>query len=251
MSRDSIGRLLGVALVVCLVCSVLVSLTAVGLRERQERNKLTEKRRQILQIANLYDPARPVEEQFRQIQTRIVDLEQGRFVTLEDRQALHDRSYPIPVDRDTAGIGTRARHMEIYLVARQGRLQLLILPVYGKGLWSTMYGFVALGPDLTTINGFGFYQHGETPGLGGEVDNPAWRAKWPGKSVYDQDNRLRIEVLKGTVDPRSPESRYQVDGLAGATLTARGVSNLLRFWLGENGYQPLLHQLRSTGGVLP
>ena len=103
MSRDSIGRLLGVALVVCLVCSVLVSLTAVGLRDRQERNKLSEKRRQILQIANLYDPARPVEEQFRQIQTRIVDLEQGRFVTLEDRQALHDRSYPIPVDRDTAG----------------------------------------------------------------------------------------------------------------------------------------------------
>lgn len=251
MSRDSTARLLGVAFGVCLICSILVSLTAVGLRERQERNKLLEKRRQILQIANLYDPGRPVEEQFRQIETRIVDLNEGRFTTLEDPQALHDRSTPIPDELDLAGIGTRSRHKQVYLVAHQGRLQQLILPVYGKGVWSTMYGFIALGPDLTTITGFGFYEHGETPGLGGEIDNPAWRAQWPGKQVYDREGRLRIEVLKGTVQPDQPLTRHQVDGLSGATLTARGVSNLLRYWLGEQGYQPLLDHLRATGGVLP
>lgn len=253
MSRDSTFKLLGVAFCLCLVCSILVSAAAVGLKERQESNKKTEKRRNILQIANLYEPDKPVEEQFKKVQVRIIDLEKARFTDSDDQSAATDKGaknqYKIPAEKDIAGIQSRSRFIEAYLVADGGRLKQLILPVYGKGLWSTMYGFIALGPDLSTVTGFGFYEHGETPGLGGEIDNPVWRGKWPGKMVYDQDGNLSIKVVKGTVDIKAPGARHKVDGISGATLTARGVSNLLGYWLGENGYQPFLENIRKSAEV--
>jgi len=179
MSRDSRAKMLGVAFVLCLVCSILVSAAAVGLKARQERNKETEKRRNILQIARMYDPSKTVDEQFSKVRARMVDLEKGQFAdSAVAVKELHD----IPAELDSAGIRSRPRVMEVYLVEEQGRLAQVILPVYGKGLWSTMYGFIALGPDLSTVTGFGFYQHGETPGLGGRSITPAgWqngRASW-------------------------------------------------------------------------
>jgi Na+-transporting NADH:ubiquinone oxidoreductase subunit C len=249
MARDNTLRILGVAFCVSLVCSVLVSVAAIGLKEQQERNKSGEKKRNILQIARLYDPSRPVEEQFSRVKVRSVDLEKGSFVPVPPGEK--PQPYVIPAGKDLAGIRSRPRFVEVYTVEEGGRLSQLILPVYGKGLWSTMYGFIALGPDLSTVTGFGFYEHGETPGLGGEIDNPVWRGKWPGKAVYDQNGELRIEVIKGEVDPQAPDARHKVDGISGATLTARGVSNLLTYWLGENGYQPLLLGLKKSGGVLP
>jgi len=256
MSKDSTLRLLGVAFCLCLVCSVLVSVAAVGLKDRQESNKKSEKRRNILQIAKLYEPGRSVEEQFEKVQTRIIDLEKGRFAdpSISDVNAAEKGGtgrYSIPADKDSAGIRSRPRFVEAYLVMEGGRLQQIILPVYGKGLWSTMYGFIALGPDLSTVRGFGFYEHGETPGLGGEIDNPVWRGKWPGKMVYDKGENLRIEVVKGAVDAGIPGAEHKVDGISGATLTARGVGNLLNYWLGKNGYQPFLHNLRKSGEVAP
>ena len=127
------------------------------------------------------------------------------------------------------------------------QLQQLILPVHGKGLWSTMYGFVSLASDLTTVRGFSFYEHGETPGLGGEIDNPNWKQQWQGKRIYGENGELRIEVVKGTVDKNDPNAVFKADGLAGSTLTARGVDNLLKYWLGEDGYQPFLERLAKQG----
>lgn len=256
MSRDSTVRVLAVAFVLCLVCSVLVSAAAVGLRERQERNKLAEKRKNILLAADLYEPGLPIEEQFGRVEPRIVDLQTGRFAQGLDPAAFDSRSaardpqtrVEIAPERDLAGIKTRSRYKDVYLVLDgEGRLRQLILPVHGKGLWSTMYGFVSLGDDLTTITGFSFYEHGETPGLGGEIDNPAWKGQWPGKRVFDQAGRLRIEVLKGAVDRASKDAIHQVDGISGATLTARGVSQLLRYWMGEDGYRPFLATLETEG----
>ncbi len=97
------------------------------------------------------------------------------------------------------------------------------------------------------MRGFSFYEHGETPGLGGEVDNPNWKQQWPGKKVYDEQGKLRITVLKGTVDRNAPDAVYQADGLAGSTLTARGVDNLLKYWLGADGYRPFIEQLQQRG----
>src|SRR5690606_17188592 len=113
---------------------------------------------------------------------------------------------------------------EVYLVNdAQGQLERIILPVHGYGLWSTLYGFMALESDLNTVVGLGFAEHGETPGLGGEVDNPSWKAKWPGKKVY-KDGEVELGLIKGTVDPSSANADWQVDGLSGATLTSNEVS---------------------------
>lgn len=250
MSRDSTSKVLTVAFLVCVACSILVSAAAIGLKSRQEQNQEVEKRRNILQIARLYDPAQPVDAQFEKVKSRIVDLASGQFVDAGDRDVNAASSrYVIPPEEDLAGIKARPSFMEVYLVEEAGVVQQVILPVYGKGLWSTMYGFIALGPDLTTVRGFGFYQHGETPGLGGEIENRNWLGKWPGKVVYDEKGAVKLSVIKGEVDPGAVDARYKVDGLSGATLTARGVSNLLAYWLGENGYQPFLDELRKSGGV--
>ena len=245
MSRDSTSKVLTVAFLVCVACSILVSVAAIGLKSRQEQNQEEEKRRNILQIARLYDPAQPVDAQFAKVKSRIVNLESGEFVAA----ASVDSRYEIPAAQDLAGIKSRSRTMDVYLVEEQGVLQKVILPVYGKGLWSTMYGFIALGPDLTTVSGFGFYQHGETPGLGGEIENRNWLAKWPGKVVYDEQGAVKLSVIKGEVDAAAADARHKVDGLSGATLTARGVSNLIAYWLGENGYQPFLERLAMDVGA--
>lgn len=253
MSRDSTQKILGVAFALCLVCSILVSTAAVGLRERQEQNKIEEKKRNILQAAGLYQAEVSVEEQFRKIQTRVVDLQEGDFsdkfdpATFDNRKAARnpDTSYVIPAGSDLADIKVRSRYMDVYLILDGNSLQQLILPVYGKGLWSTMYGFISLSNDFTSVKGFAFYEHGETPGLGGEIDNPLWKKQWAGKKIYGESGELRIEVLKGTVDRNSENAVYQADGLAGATLTARGVGNLLKYWLGENGYKPFIERLKK------
>jgi Na+-transporting NADH:ubiquinone oxidoreductase subunit C len=255
MSKDSTAKVLSVAFLLCVICSILVSAAAVGLRERQERNKLEEKNKNILQAAGLYEVDIPVENQFSKIQTRIVDLQTGEFTAEFDTKTFDSRvtardpetSYRISSDLDLAAIKTRSRYMDVYLVMDNDILQQLILPVHGKGLWSTMYGFISLANDFSTVNGFAFYEHGETPGLGGEIDNPSWKKQWPGKKVYDEAGKTRIEVLKGTVDKNSQDAIYQADGLAGATLTARGVGNLLKYWMGDNGYKPFIDKLKTAG----
>ena len=126
----------------------------------------------------------------------------------------------------------------------EGQVEKIILPIEGKGLWSTLYGFLALGPDTTSITGITFYQHGETPGLGGEVDNPSWKALWPGRRAFDDEWKPAIQVIKGRAKSAA-EDPYRVDGLSGATLTARGVNELVRYWLGEEGFGPYLERFRS------
>jgi len=149
--------------------------------------------------------------------------------------------------KDIASIIKMPKFVAIYKVNGDDGIDKFILPIYGKGLWSTMYGFIALDKDLHTIKGFTFYEHGETPGLGGEVDNPKWKSQWVGKQAFDENWNLKIEVLKGLVDPTSDKAIYQIDGLSGSTLTTRGVSNLVRFWLSEEGYQPFISKLRAEG----
>jgi Na+-transporting NADH:ubiquinone oxidoreductase subunit C len=222
------------------------------LKPAQEVNKTRDLKRNILMAASLYNPELSVEEQFEQVETRVVDLETGRFTQdaaegFDQRARAKDPSLSIALDseQDIAGIMRRSNKALVYLVSdEQGALSKVILPVHGYGLWSTLYGFVALESDINTIAGLGFYEHGETPGLGGEVDNPRWKGKWPGKQVY-RDGEVAISVLKGSVDANAPAAKWQVDGLSGASLTTKGVNNLVQFWLGEDGFEPFLENLRK------
>jgi Na+-transporting NADH:ubiquinone oxidoreductase subunit C len=255
--KESTTRTLVVALLVCLVCSVFVAGAAVALRPTQLENRQLDKQRSILAIAGLGQPgmsAAEVKALFKErIVAKLVDLKTGKFsdkfdpADFDPLAAAKDPqlSKPLTGEEDIASIKRREQYSVVYIVEQDGKLETLIVPVRGYGLWSTLYGFMAVKGDLNTVAGFGFYQHGETPGLGGEVDNPKWRNQWPGKELFNENDQLAVQVVKGGVDPQSPNADHQVDALAGATLTSNGVNNLLHFWLGENGFGPFIANLRA------
>ncbi len=255
--KESTARTLVVALLVCLVCSVFVSGAAVALRPIQLENRQLDKQRSILAIAGLGEAgmsANQVKALYKErIVAKLVNLETGAYSdefdanTFDPLVAAKDPelSQALSSGEDIASIKRRERYSVVYIVEENGELDKLIMPVRGYGLWSTLYGFMAVQGDLDTVAGLGFYQHGETPGLGGEVDNPKWRSQWQGKELFNDDGKLAIQVVKGGVDPQSPRADHQVDALAGATLTSNGVNNLLHFWLGENGFGPFIANLRA------
>ncbi len=252
------GYIIGFAAAVCVVCSVFVSGSAVLLKDRQITNKLLDRQKNVLSVSGLVDDANSmssteVDSLFSEgIRARIVELETGKYVdevagmdasSYDQQRALRDPELSVPAPSNRAKVLTLPKYALVYEVIEDGKVSSIILPVEGKGLWSTLYGFLALDDDTRTINGLTFYQHAETPGLGGEVDNPRWKAKWVGKKAFDDQWEPAVAVVKGT--SRDPE--YGVDGLSGATLTSRGVTNLVQFWLGEDGFGPYLKNFRNGG----
>jgi Na+-transporting NADH:ubiquinone oxidoreductase subunit C len=258
LPNDSVLKTVLIATVLCLVCSVVVSATAVSLRPLQERNAVLAMKKEILRVAGLQDPERSVEESFSQVETRIIDLETGQVDTDIDPQTYDFQkasqdpatSVAIPPDQDIASLGRRARYAPVYIVRTDGKPSMIILPVSGYGLWSTMYGFLALEGDATTVSGITFYQDAETPGLGGEINNPRWQNGWVGKKVYDDQGQVALHLIKGTVKPGRPNAVYEIDGLSGATLTANGVSHLIKYWMGDQAFGPFLERLRSGESVI-
>lgn len=249
-------KVVTVALALCLVCSVAVSAAAVLLRPLQERNEELALKREILKVAGLYRPDEKVAALFEQVEVRVVDLATGEYApgidpeTFDQREAARDPALgaAIAPEHDVANIKRRARFAPVYLVRTNGRLDLVVLPVHGYGLWSTMYGLLALDGDGSTIAGLAFYEHAETAGLGSEIANPSWLAQWHGKSAVDDEGAPRIRVIKGRVQAGAPDARYEIDGLAGATLTGNGVTNLIHYWLGEQGFGPYLDRIRNREG---
>ncbi|WP_250657910.1 Na(+)-translocating NADH-quinone reductase subunit C [Alkalimarinus coralli] len=261
--KESTQKTIVVALLLCLVCSIVVAASVVLLRPIQEKNKALNLKVNILAAAGILKEgatSAEVEKSFERITAKLVDLETGQYVSPEvvgvteaidfDQKKASKNpklSDALSGEEDIASIKRREKYAKVYLIEEQGDVETIILPIHGYGLWSTLYGFVALNSDANTIAGLGFYQHGETPGLGGEVDNPKWKAQWPGKKIYDLEasQEPMIKLVKGSVDTSKPGAEYGVDGLSGATLTSRGVTNLLHFWLGDNGFQKYLNRLRE------
>ena len=253
--QGSVGYNLLFAAVVCVVCAVFVSGSAVSLRDRQLANQLLEQQRNVLVAAGLAteDERLTTEEvaaRFAPIQQVVIDLETGEEAaeidptTFDQRRAAADTDLSRGAPDNAAGVTRIPHNARVYeLRDEEGALDLVVLPVNGMGLWSTLYGFIAIDADLETVRGLTFYEHGETPGLGGEVDNPRWKGLWKGRKAFDGEE-VRIEVARGRAGTVA-EDPYRVDGLAGATITSRGVTNFLRFWLGDQGFDAYLDRLRK------
>ena len=251
LPNDSTTKTLIVAIALCLICSVAVSMTAVALKPLQTRNAELARELQILRVADLLEEGVDQAVLFEQVTPRMLDMDSGEFTESFDARsfdllaAARDPAIAeaLPPERDTAEIGVRMRYMPVYLVERDDELATVVLPVWTKGLYSTLRGFLALRGDGKTVQGLTFYEDGETPGLGGEINNPRWQATWRDKQVFDEAGAVRIGVTKSASDPA-----YDVDALSGATLTSRGVDNMMKFWMGEDGYGPFLANLHSGGG---
>ncbi|AQQ67550.1 Na(+)-translocating NADH-quinone reductase subunit C [Microbulbifer agarilyticus] len=255
-NKDSVKGTLLVALVLCIVCSVVVSTAAVMLKPTQKANAELDMKKNVLLAGGLITAdqtsRKAIEEAFGNVTIKYVDLRTGKFTDEapaggSGRAAakVPSASEKLPADQDIAKIIRRENIKEVYLVEEGGEMERIILPVRGYGLWGQLYGFLALEKDLNTVAGLGFYEHKETPGLGGEVDNPRWKSQWEGKEVYDADGSVDISVIKGSVDQNSPQAIHEVDGLSGATLTSKGVDNLVKFWLGNDGFGPFLKHLKA------
>ena len=252
MNNNAMSKTLFVSMTLCLVCSLIISLAAVNLKDKQTANILSDKQETILASAGLLEEGKLVEESFLSIQEKIVNLETGYYDNSIDLSTYDEKifsrneltSRKLLPKEDIAVLKRRENFAKVYLHYKDGLLTAIVLPVRGLGLWGTLYGYLAMESDLETVIGLEFYKHKETPGLGGEVDNPRWKSLWRGKKIYSPSGEVILSVIKGNVDNSSPTSTYQVDGLSGATITSNGVTNLLNFWLGELGYGPYLKNLK-------
>ncbi len=251
MQRNSTTYMFGFASLICVVCAVLVSGAAVALKERQESNAALDKQKNVLFAAGLAtrDEALSRKDLIQRFEDSVrsvaVELETGDEVDSVDTEAYDmEKEAAGPEGRgapsNLSAIKRLPKYAVVYKVlGEDGNLEMVVLPIKGYGLWSTLYGFLAVDKDGTTVRGITYYQHAETPGLGGEVDNLGWKAKWPGRKIYDDAGAVELKVIKGQAGPPSADP-YQVDGLSGATITSRGVTNMVDFWLGDNGFAPYL-----------
>ena len=251
--KETFTGTMGVVLAVCLVCSIVVAAAAVGLRPLQIANKAKDVQQNILVVAGLKTD-KSLEKIFEEnIEVKLVDLETGSFVTdidsatYDQRSASKDpaSSTKLTAKQNVANMGRRANVAKVYLVSNdEGKLERIVLPIHGAGLWAPIYGFVAVQADGNTIDALTFYEHGETPGLGGEITNPRWRKLWVGKTFFDDKGQPAIDIIKG----QAPKNdAHKVDGLSGATLTSNGVENIFTFWLGKDGFGPFLKKVQAGG----
>jgi len=234
-----------IPLIACIACAVVVSVTAVSVRPEQNLNVENEKKLKILAAAGITTDE--VEKEFSKIKTLYVDFKSNQLVEVTENydhikaSSNVAQSSLVPKEQDIAILKRRENVAPIYVwYSEQNQIQKIVLPIRGYGLWGTLYGYLSLDADLNTVKGIEYYDHKETPGLGGEVDNPVWKSDWNGKKVYDSSGNVVLYVTKG---PSTEE--YEIDGISGATLTSNGVSNMIKYWLGENGYGPVLEMLRG------
>jgi Na+-transporting NADH:ubiquinone oxidoreductase subunit C len=264
MSHDSTKKTIIVALGVCLVCSVLVSTAAVSLSGIQKANKELDRIQNILQAGSVeYTGKDAVELYNEKIKSIVIEIKSGEILdeaslaeeikpkNFDIKKLASDPSFGLIIDpdKDIAQIKRKPKNMIIYeVMSPDNEVEKYIFPVWGFGLWSTMYGFVALDNDLQTVEGITFYEHGETPGLGGEIDNSRWKASWKGKKVLNEKGEVVLDVIKGAVDVTSSKANMQIDGLSGSTITTKGVDQMIKYWFGDDGYGSFLDKLRKTEG---
>lgn len=251
-NKDSIQTTLLVAFLICLVCAVVVSASAVALKPLQEANQELDRRSNILIAAGIITAKEAtrerITEEFAKVKVRVVNLETGEYSQEVDPEtynqvlAAKESDASLALQQPAIGMQRIEKYGLVYLLGEdENQPERIIIPVRGPGLWSTLYGFIALEGDGNTLAGLGFYDHGETPGLGGEVDNPNWKSQWPGKKAFAANGKPALGLAK------QPSAEHEVDTLAGASLTARGVTNLLQFWVSDQAYGPFLAKFRNGG----
>lgn len=244
------------ALILSLFFSLIVSMSAVILKPIQTKNEDMDRKKNVLKAAGIN--SKNIDDMFEKFQSFYYDITNGKIAKVEDisiyfkdfKRIVNDPQNSIKLsNNELPGIKRIPRKIPFYLFYKDGKTDCIVLPVFGNGLWSTMYGFIGINADGKTIKGLTFYDQKETPGLGGEVDNPLWKKQWKGKVIYDEQNKLRLNVLKGKSDSNKLSAIYEIDGLSGASMTTAGVNTFIRFWLDDKRFGRLLKNIGEYGGL--
>jgi Na+-transporting NADH:ubiquinone oxidoreductase subunit C len=252
MQNESLLRTLSIASIVIFVCALVISSTVVFLRPLQAANKAPNSYQHILAVADLVETqnAAASNEQmlglFQQVETQLLDLNSAKATTqydrleLDYRKAENDKHASTMIDKefDAAKIVRRPNKMPIYWIHSNKTEAKLVLPIYGKGMWSTIHGYIALEEDLNTISGVNFYEQSDTPGIGEKIQNAQWLNKWKGKKLYDNNNVLSLKISSNVKS--TGKRHHQIDGISGATQTVDGIFNIIHYWFGSQGYKPFL-----------
>ncbi len=250
--NDDTAKTFGVAIGVALVSALVVSTASVLLKPIQDANIAAEQAARMEAMLDQLPGMRDLmmETGVDALETRMVDLATGAFLPGTDAAGFDmlaaaqdpETSVALTTEQDLASIKRRPTMAPVYLLQKDGDLMLLVLPVHGTGYASTIRAMLALEADLQTVAALTVLEQGETPGLGARIMEPDWQAQWPGTLALAEDGTPVVEVVKG-----GATEAWQVDGLTGATRTSNAIQFLLQFWLGPDGYGPMLDRLRAEG----
>ena len=246
MNVDSTPRALLVAGIVALACSALVSVAISILRPQQIELQSFDRYRAILRTTGLSAANQMSDEavlaDYRALDARIVDFDTDWFVDASNGHAFDhwqlDQAEPA-ADVDKG----QAQWAPVYLVRDERRLVSIVLPFDGPGMWAPILGYIALADDLNTVSGVVIYRHGDTPGIGDQIEDPAWLEQWRGKQIRDREGVLRFRVTKDANGP------HEVDFISGASITTEATGDGAREWLGDERFGPFLKRLREQEEV--
>jgi Na+-transporting NADH:ubiquinone oxidoreductase subunit C len=223
------------AAVVTITCSILLAAAANLLKERQQENIALDIQKNILASAGLGS----AEMERQEILKLYNEYIRSKVINKSGKEVSDKKVEDLNPKKDL-------NLLPLYYAEKGGEIMAYIVPISGKGLWSTIYGYIALENDLNTIKGITFYQHGETPGLGGEIEKDWFKDNYKGKKILSSDGELvSITVIKGKVEGKIPADQaiHYVDGISGSTLTGNGLNQFLKEDL--EIYEPYFSTIRE------
>lgn len=242
LPNESRTKTVIVAFLVSALCAVLVSGATVYLRPIQTANRAAEEQARIAAlVAGIPGMAELLEQSGGTLSTLVVELDTGRAAqdvtpaTLQTALADPANWTELEAGADLAGLGHRPDYAQIFLLRDGEDISLVLLPIAGQGYGGRIDAILALRGDMNTIAGIAITGHSETPGLGGRIEDASWQASFPGTEIRGAGDEIRFGVARGAAS-----SEYEVDGITGATRTGRAITGMVRFWLGPDGYGPLL-----------
>jgi Na+-transporting NADH:ubiquinone oxidoreductase subunit C len=255
VNRNSASYTLIFTFAVCAVCSVVVAGTFAALAERQKADAAVARMLDILRLTELAGTDEELDRdeifsRFRAIRPRAVNMETRQFDDevdarlFDQREASNDPTQSFPAPANDAGVRRIPDYAIVYeRLDESGELDQILIPIHGQGYGGQIYGFLSLGPDLNTVRQIVFYEHQETPTLGGRINRSSWRDKWPGRRIFDQSGGVALRLIPKA--PSAEEDPYLVDAVSRATVTTEGVQNMINFWLGPDALQPFLAEYRN------
>jgi Na+-transporting NADH:ubiquinone oxidoreductase subunit C len=219
------------AIVLCFVCSVILTTASTGLQRFQQKNMLIDKHRNILKSVGLIEPdRRPTTDEIESLFNEYI------------------KSFWVDSEGRLSGDSQRSEmDFPLYVYLKKDSIEAYIVPINSRGLWGKIQGYLAIDNDGSTIVGFTVYKHSETPGLGAEIEKAWFQKNWVGKKIVDRDGGfVSVSIAKGAVQEMVPPEKRPnyVDGISGATLTGKYLTAGLKETL-EN-YEPVSIKFRNN-----